>query len=739
MTPKSMAKIKHILPSKEEILTFIRSASQDLSKREITKAFNIKGDLREPFKALLKEIGNEGLWKKNTRKDKKNTYKTTKQVESVSGRKKTVIKCRVVEVLGESQYVVVPADVDGFDEPIILTHSNFALHAGQQLLATLQRHNEGQLVAKAIKIFSDCSGCSIGVYQPRKNGGYVYPTSKKQKKEFCIAPYHTLNAKEGDIVKVEVIDQSKNDSHAKIVAILGNVYEPKGLSLISILQYELPIDFSNEAIMEAAKGSIPLLNQREDLREYDLVTIDGEDARDFDDAVFAEPTEEGWHILVAIADVSHYVKTGSALDKEALARGNSVYFPDRVLPMLPEKLSNDLCSLRPNQDRACMAVHILLDKQGKISQYKFVRGLMRSKARFTYNEVQAIVDGDVNHELKPLISNMYKVYNILLENRHKRGSLEIDLPEHQVILDKHGNLEDIRVRDRLDSHKLIEEFMILANVCAARALEAKQMPGLYRIHETPTESRVQSLREFLSFIKLIDKQKHLVTPGDFNSVLYQVKDTPQHVMVSEMVLRSQQQAMYSPSNHGHFGLGLTHYSHFTSPIRRYADLIVHRALISAFNLGNDGLAEEQKQNLGQIANHISEREKEAEAAEREVISRYLSLYLLESERLHFAGRISSITAFGMFVHIDENGITGMVPVSSMPDFFVYNEVAHELKGRSSGMVYRLGDRVDIELNDVNVLTGQITFHLNMKKSSAKKHQPTVSIDHPPKKPKKRRK
>lgn len=733
-----MAKVKHILPSKEEILTFIRSASHDLSKREITKAFNIKGDLREPFKALLKEIENEGLWKKNTRKDKKNTYKTSKQVESVSGRKKTVLKCRVVEVLGESQYVVVPADVDGFDEPIILTHSNFALQAGQQLLATLQRDKEGQLVAKALKVFSDYSGYSIGVYQPRKNGGYVYPTSKKQKKEFYIAPYHTLNAKEGDIVKVEVVDQSKNDSHAKIVAILGNVYEPKGLSLISILQHELPIDFSNEAVMEAEKGTIPLLNQREDLRDYDLVTIDGEDARDFDDAVFAEPTEDGWHILVAIADVSHYVKTGSALDKEALARGNSVYFPDRVLPMLPEKLSNDLCSLRPNQDRACMAVHILLDQQGKIAQYKFVRGLMRSKARFTYNEVQAIVEGDVNHELKPLINDMYKVYNILLENRHKRGSLEIDLPEHQVILDKQGNLESIRVRDRLDSHKLIEEFMILANVCAARALEAKQMPGLYRIHETPTESRVQSLREFLSFIKLIDKQKNLVSPGDFNSVLHQVKDTPQHVMVSEMVLRSQQQAMYSPSNHGHFGLGLTHYSHFTSPIRRYADLIVHRALISAFNLGNDGLPEEQKQNLGQIANHISEREKEAEAAEREVISRYLSLYLLESEQLHFAGRISSITAFGMFVHIDENGITGMVPVSSMPDFFVYNEVAHELKGRSSGMVYHLGDRVDVELNDVNVLTGQITFHLNMKKSSIKKPQPTVSIDHPPKKPKKRR-
>lgn len=733
-----MAKVKHTLPSKDEILTFIRSASHDLSKREITKAFNIKGDLREPFKALLKEIESDGLWKKHTRKDKKNNFKTNKQLDSVGGRKKTVTKCRVVEALDDGQYLLVPADVDGFDEPIILMHANFALQPGQVLLATLQRNKEDQLVAKSLKIFSDYGGYSIGVFQPRKNGGYVYPTSKKQKKEFYIAPYHTLNAQEGDIVKVEVIDQSKNDNQAKIIAILGNIYEPKGLSLISILQHKLPIDFSQEAIMEAETGTIPLLGDREDLRDYDLVTIDGEDARDFDDAVYAEPRDDGWHILVAIADVAHYVKSGSVLDKEALARGNSVYFPDRVLPMLPEKLSNDLCSLRPNQDRACMAVHILLDKQGKITQFKFIRGLMRSKARFTYNEVQSIFNGDLSSPLKPLIQNMYQAYNTLLENRHKRGALDIDLPEHHVMLDKQGNLTDIRLRQRLDSHKLIEEFMILANICAAIALESKQMPGLYRIHETPTESRVQALREFLTFIKLIDKQKHLVTPGDFNHVIYQVKDTPQHIMVSEMVLRSQQQAMYSPSNHGHFGLGLTHYSHFTSPIRRYADLIVHRALISAFHLGNDGLADDQKNNLGSIANHISEREREAEAAEREVISRYLSLYLLESEQLHFSGRISSITAFGMFVHIDENGITGMVPVSSMPDFFVYNEVAHELKGRSSGMVYRLGDRVDVELNDVNVLTGQITFHLNTKRSSSRKQQPTVSIDHGTHKPKRRR-
>lgn len=732
-----MAKIKHGLPTKDDVLKFVRSASHDLSKREIAKAFNIKGDLREPFKVLLKEIEADGLWKKNTRRDKKSDFKVVKQLDNITGRKKTVTKCRVIDIISPTEYLLAPSDVNDFHEEIFLSFSNFPLKQGQTLMALLQRTKMGNFTAKAVKVFTEHNAShSMGVFEPKKKGGIVYPVSKKQKKEFHVAAHHTLKAAEGDIVRIEILDEGATANQAKVVAILGNVYQPKGLSLISILQHDLPNEFSHEAIAEAEKGTVPLLGSREDLRDYDLVTIDGEDARDFDDAVFAEPREDGWHIIVAIADVAHYVRPNSALDKEAFARGNSVYFPDRVLPMLPEKLSNDLCSLRPNQDRACMAVHILLDKQGKLSQYKFVRGLMRSKARLTYTEAQNIYDGIVDSPLRKAIKNMNNVYKVLLENRYKRGALDIDLPEHQVILDKEGNLEDIRVRSRLDSHKLIEEFMILANICAAKALESKQMPCLYRIHETPTESRVQSLREFLTFIKLIDKQKHLVTPGDFNHVIHQVKDTPQHIMVSEMVLRSQQQAQYSPSNHGHFGLGLTHYAHFTSPIRRYADLIVHRSLIKAFDLGDGALTDDQMHNLTSVANHITEREKEAETAEREVINRYLSLYMLETEQVHFTGRITSVTAFGLFVQVDETGITGMVPISSLSDFFVYNESAHELKGRASGTVYKLGDRVEVELQDVNVLTGQIAFHLKVKRSGGAK-QPTVSVG-PAKKPKKRR-
>lgn len=735
-----MAKVKQFLPSKDDVLKYIRAATHELSKREIAKAFNIKGDLREPFKALLKEIESEGLWKKHTRKDKKKDFKAEQRLTSTTGRKRAVMQCRISEVVSKDQYRLVPVDVDDTDEDIILTFSDYPLHPGQRLIARLQRSVTGGFYAKVIKILSDLQGFSIGVFQPRKNGGYVYPVSKKQKKELYIASYNTMNAAEGDIVKVEAIEHTQNEGHGKILAILGNVYQPKGLSLISILQHELPDEFPAEAVIEAEKGTVPLLGKRQDLRDVDLVTIDGEDARDFDDAVYAEPTENGWHVLVAIADVSHYVTPGSALDKEAYARGNSVYFPDRVLPMLPEKLSNDLCSLRPNQDRACMAVHIFLDAAGKIQSYKFVRGLMRSRARLTYTEAQDIYEEVVKSPLRPMMDNMYAVYDILLQNRHQRGSLDIDLPEHQVILDKQGNLEDIHVRQRLDSHKLIEEFMILANVCAARALESKQVPGLYRIHEAPSEARVQALKDFLTFAKLITKKEHLVTPQDFNHVIYRVRDTAQHTMVSEMVLRSQQQAMYSPANHGHFGLGLTHYAHFTSPIRRYADLIVHRALIKAFELGDDGLTDDQGHNLNHVAQHITEREKNAEAAEREVINRYLSLYLLESDQLHYTGRITSVVAFGMFVTLDETGISGMIPIASMPDFFIFNEAGHELRGRSSGVVYRIGDRVDIKLEDINVLTGQITFHLDLPKSAFKHHAPKPHEPHSGghDKPKKRR-
>lgn len=732
-----MAKVKHLLPTKEDVLKFIHSSSHDLSKREITKAFNIKGDLREPFKLLLKEIEAEGLWKKHTRRDKKTNYKTEKQIKTVRGQKKAVLNCKVIEILDENQYRLIPADLSETKEIILLTFTEYPLSIGQRLIVRIQRAGPTELTAKVIKLLSDNNAYSIGVFQPRKNGGYIYPVSKKQKKDFYVSPHHTLNATEGDIVKIELLEPTSNKEQAKIIAILGNVYEPKGLSLISILQHELPDNFTSEAIHEAEKGSIPLLGRREDLRDYPLVTIDGEDARDFDDAVFAEPTDDGWHVIVAIADVAYYVKPASALDKEAFARGNSVYFPDRVLPMLPEKLSNDLCSLRPNQDRACMAVHILLDKQGKIQNYKFVRGLMQSKARLTYTEAQSVYEGHVESPLRTALKHMYDAYEVLLKNRQSRGALDIDLPEHQIILDKKGELKQILIRDRLDSHKLIEEFMILANICAAKALEGKKMPCLYRIHDIPTESRVQALKDFLTFVKLLDKKSFLVTPHDFNHVIYKVKDTAQHTMVSEMVLRSQQQAMYSPSNHGHFGLGLTHYAHFTSPIRRYADLIVHRSLIKAFNLGDDGLTDEQEHNLAQIANHITEREKEAETAEREVVNRYLSLYMLESEQLHFTGRISSITSFGMFVQIEETGISGMVPVSSMPDFFVYNESAHELRGRSTGIIYKLGDRIEVDLQEVNVLTGQITFHLKVQKAPPRK-KVSFSTNHPSKKTKKRK-
>lgn len=722
-------KTKNYLPSKEDIISFIKLASHDLSKREIAKAFNIKGDMREPFKALLKEIETSGVWRKNTRRSKKADFKTSEKFEKQTKRRGASAACLVEAKLGKTTYKLKSLTETDFREDIILNFADFELKPEQKLLVNITRNKNGQVTTKFIKLLaSNHSNSMLGVFKPSRHGGYVHPVSKKQKKETYVPLNHTMNAQEGDIVRAEFLNERKNQQQGKIVEILGNVYKPNGLSLISILQHNLPVDFTPDVLSEAEKGTIPLLKNREDLRNYPLVTIDGEDARDFDDAVFAAPHNDGgWHIIVAIADVAHYVTPNSALDRSAYERGNSVYFPDRVLPMLPEKLSNDLCSLRPNQDRACLAVHIYLDSKGNIENYHFTRALMKSVARLTYTEAQAIFEGNVESPLAPQIKHMYSVYSLLLNHRKTRGALDIDLPEHQIMLHSNGDLKDIRIRNRLDSHKLIEEFMILANICAARALEKRSMPGVYRVHDSPTEARVQTLREFLTFIKLLEKDHHLVTPHDFNSIIYSVKNTAQHTVVSEMVLRSQQQAMYSPDNNGHFGLGLTHYAHFTSPIRRYADLIVHRALIKAFDLGDDGLTEKEMAQLKDISIHITDREKDAEAAEREVISRYLSLYMVESGKLHYKGRITSVTAFGIFVQIDETGISGMIPIATLPDFFIYNEAKHELKGRSSGTVYRLGDVLDVTLEDVNVLTGQISFTLNTKGSASspsrkKKHK-----------------
>jgi len=502
---------------------------------------------------------------------------------------------------------------------------------------------------------------------------------------------------------------------AKLVEVLGDINSPRAVSMIAIATHDIPNDFPKEAIAEADAAQPVTLEGRTDLRSIPLVTIDGPDARDFDDAVFAEPVGEGWHLMVAIADVSHYVKPGSALDKHAFERGNSTYFPDRVVPMLPEALSNELCSLKPNVDRACMAAHLWLDKTGELTKWEFVRGVMRSKARLTYEQAQAAIDGSPDDTTRPLIDDvlkpLYGAFRCLLAARGKRGTLELDLPERKVEI-ADGKVTAIKIRERLDSHRLIEEFMITANVAAAAQLEGKGGVCLYRVHDKPNETKLEGLRDFLDSIGISlvpEKQLH---PRFLTQILENAAGGPHAQVVNEIMLRSQSQASYSPENIGHFGLALAKYAHFTSPIRRYADLVVHRGLIRACKLGDDGLTEKEIEKLEDIADHISTTERRSAAAERDATDRFITLYMADRVGATFAARISGVARFGLFARLNETGADGIIPLNTLPDdYYHHDEKRQALIGRRTKKVYQLAQPVVVKLAQADRLTGSMALTL----------------------------
>ncbi|MDR3449727.1 MAG: ribonuclease R [Alphaproteobacteria bacterium] len=536
--------------------------------------------------------------------------------------------------------------------------------------------------------------------------------------------------------------RSRFAREAKLIEVIGDINAVNAVSLIAIAQNEIPTEFPKEAVAEADAAQPVTLANRTDLRKIPLVTIDGADARDFDDAVFAEPDGEGWHLIVAIADVSHYVKPGSALDKTAYERGNSVYFPDRVVPMLPEALSNELCSLKPHVERACMAAHLYLDKAGEMTKWEFVRGVMRSHARLTYEQAQDAVDGKPDDTTRPLVDNvlknLYGAFRCLLAARGKRGTLELDLPERKVEIEN-GKVKTIKVRSRLDSHRLIEEFMITANVAAAAQLEGKGGVCLYRVHDKPTELKLEGLRDFLDSIGISlvpPKQMH---PRFLTQILENSAGTEHAQVVNEMMLRSQSQALYSPENIGHFGLALAKYAHFTSPIRRYADLIVHRGLIRACKLGDDGLTEREVEKLEDIADHISNTERRAAGAERDATDRFITLFMADRVGATFAGRISGVARFGLFARLDETGADGIIPMNSLPDdYYFHDEKRQALIGRKTKKVYQLAQPVTVRLVQADRLTGSMA--LELVEPDSDKEQPTPAGKPAPKdnKPNRRR-
>jgi ribonuclease R len=594
------------------------------------------------------------------------------------------------------------------------------LAPGDRVLARLRPSGPGQYQGRTIQRLSEGPSRVLGVFRPGHPDGRIIPTDRRAKAEWTVPRGHDSGAEADELVLAEPLPHHRLGlKPARVIERLGKMGEARSISLIAIHTHDIPVAFPDDALLEATQAQAVPAAHREDLRNIPLVTIDGEDARDFDDAVFAEPDGDGFRLIVAIADVAWYVRPGSALDRAARTRGNSVYFPDRVVPMLPEALSNQWCSLLPNQDRGCLFVEMRIDKSGRKQSHRFGRGLMRSAARLTYEQVQDAVDSTAGLSVDP--RPLYDAFRALLGARIDRGTLDLDLPERKVTLGQNGEVLAVAPRPRLDSHRLIEEFMVLANVAAAEELERLTHPVVYRVHAPPSDEKLTALRGFLNGLGISLPAGNQLHPRDLDRVLRKAADTPEAQLVNEVMLRSQSQAAYGPDNIGHFGLALTRYAHFTSPIRRYADLLVHRALISGLQLGAGGLAVGEAMRIADTAAHITATERRAALAERDAIDRYLAAFMADKVGARFAARVSGVTRFGLFVTVPASGATGLVPMAALPDdYWHLDEMEQTLTGSRTRRVFRLSQEIEVRLAEANPITGSLVFEIPRAEQSGKR-------------------
>ncbi|HSS14794.1 MAG TPA: ribonuclease R, partial [Rhizomicrobium sp.] len=594
---------------------------------------------------------------------------------------------------------------------------------GDRLLARLEKHGESYEARVIRRLERETQTRLIGVLRDAPATGWrLVPIDKKARTEYALDKSDLGGAKHNELVAAEPKSgRIAGFARVKVVERIGSMDSPKTISLIAIHDHGIPTEFP-KAVIEDAKAAKPVDPRgRTDLRAIPLVTIDPPDARDHDDAVWAGPDEDasnpGGHIaLVAIADVSHYVTPGSALDKEALKRGNSAYFPDRVVPMLPEELSADLCSLKEGVDRPCLVARMVFDRHGHKKSHTFLRAVMRSAARLTYAQAQAAFDGNphagMTDTVKKTLADVWAAYNTLTIARGNRDPLDLDLPERRVILGADGKVASIAYRERLESMKLIEEFMVLANVAAAEALEKAKTPLIYRVHDTPSKEKLFAFSDFLRTLNISFAKGQVMQPGTFNRILAGAKGSPHEAVMNDVVLRSQAQAIYDPANIGHFGLNLAKYAHFTSPIRRYADLIVHRALIRAFGLGDDGLTDREMAGLGSVAEHITMTERRAMAAERDSTDRYVAAFMEDRIGQTFDARVTGVTRFGLFVRLAESGAEGLIPIRSLgSDFFHHDEKRQALVGQRTRVSYGMGNVLAVKLLEAAPLTGGLRFSL----------------------------
>jgi ribonuclease R len=735
------------LPDKHEILDFIRSAQGKVGKREIAKAFGIKGADRIDLNRMLASMREDGTLDGDRKSLRKKGSLPAVTVLEVTGRDEDgdlILKPAVWEGDGERPSVLLPAHQARGPQADIETD----IAVGDRILARIRELEEPDVAgyrfeAEPIKRLPREKRRLLGVYRAhRKGGGTIEPIDRKQLRSWSIASGDEGGAADGDLVRFDLARKGRfHVPQARILESLGNPDDQRKMSLIAVHAHGIPDDFPESVINETKALRPPPLAGRTDLRDIPLVTIDPPDARDHDDAVYAEPDTDpsnpgGYIALVAIADVAHYVRPGSKLDREARIRGNSVYFPDRVVPMLPEKISNDLCSLREGEDRACLAVRMVIDKDGHKNSHSFMRAMMRSAAKLSYQEAQAAIDGDVSAKCAPLMKSvlrpLWDAYGAMAAARDRRQPLDLDLPERKIQLDETGRVARVVVPQRLAAHRLIEEFMIQANVAAAEALEGKRVPLVYRTHDQPSKEKLQSLREFLASLDIKLPAQGTLRPEHFNGILARARSTPVADLVNEVVLRSQSQAEYTVENIGHFGLHLRRYAHFTSPIRRYADLVVHRALIRGLGLGDGGLEDHEMSQLTDVARSISEAERRAMAAERETADRLIAAHLADRIGATFAGRIAGVARSGLFVRLAETGADGFVPVSSLQgDYYHHVEALHALVGKRSGEAFSLGDTVEVRLIEAIPSAGALRFEMlseGKRRSLSAQHRASMRQD-----------
>jgi ribonuclease R len=715
------------IPSKQQILAFIGEQAGRVGTREIARAFGLKNADRAELKRLLRELGDEGRVEQRRKK------------LHHPGTLPAVVLADIGSRDPDGELIAVPTEWDeeahGAPPKIRIRVPRRArpgevAGVGDRALLRVEETGEDdeaiRHTGRVIKIIDRAKQRVLGIYRALPNGGgRLSSIDKKQLgRELAIPAGAGGDAQDGDLVAVEVAQNRGRLGlpTARITERLGSLKSERAVSLIAINAHGIPNVFPAAARAEAEAARPVQLGTREDWREIPFVTIDPPDAKDHDDAVHAaadtDPGNRGGHVIsVAIADVAHYVRPGSALDREALVRGNSVYFPDRVVPMLPERISNDLCSLRPNEDRAALAVRMVVGADGRKRSHSFHRVLMRSAARLSYARAQAAISGLADEETEwlvaPVLTPLYAAYHAVKRARDERAPLDLDLPERKIVLKSDGTVDRVITPERLEAHRLIEELMILANVAAAESLERASVPLIYRVHDEPDPERVNALREFLKTIDISLPKGNQLHAAQFNNILERVKGRDVEKLVNDVVLRTQAQAEYAAENYGHYGLNLRRYAHFTSPIRRYADLVVHRGLIRAGTLGDGALPETiDPRTLGEIAATISATERRAMKAERETFDRLLAHFLADRVGATFEGRISGVTRAGLFVKLDDTGADGFIPARTVgTEYFRFHEDRHALVGDASRESYRLGDRVTVKLVEAVPLAGALRFEL----------------------------